>query len=269
MKAMAVSKSKIKWLVGLILVLYILILLGPQMLLAAIGIKDPLLSLIDLAIQVIFWLAFIPLITKIPEGSFSIGKYLRFIRISAQKPAPKNLILGVLIGVVSISCFGLLSIAFFDYSFDLKLILPPQSWRLLWANTGAIFEEIAIRGVILSLLLLIYEDKKALVISAVIFGLGHYLTFFLGDTLLESSIRVIYAILLGLVFGSLAIKTNSLYPSMIAHILINSLSSSFAGGSAMGADIPFLISTILTLMISYPLINFFNLQKKPAAALTS
>lgn len=255
---------KVKWLTVLILALYIVILLAPQLMLSAIGIQDPALSLIDLGIQVCFWLGLIPLVSKIPLGKVSIPEYLRFIRINRFQL--QHLVLGLLIGAVSVSSYGLLSYLLYGHTFDVSLIIPPNSWRLIWANTGAIFEEIAIRGVIFSLLLLIHSERKALMLSTLIFGCGHFLTFFLGDTLFESAVRVLYACLLGLVFGTLVLKSNSLYPAILAHVVINSLSSAFSGGVSDVVDFPFLASTVLTFVVSLLLIQRFSLGKRVVPA---
>lgn len=265
MQARATLAPKAKWLTGIILILYIATLLGPQMLLASNGLKDPSLSLIDLAIQAVFWLLLIPLVTRIPRGKFSIPEYLRFTKLTPRTLTSKSLFLGVLIGIGSVSSYGLLSNLVYGHTFDPGLILPPTSWRLLWANTGAVFEEIAIRGVILSLFLLIYSERKALGLSSLIFGAGHILTFFLGDSLLESAVRVVYACLLGLIFGSLVIKTNNLFPAILAHMIINSLSSAFSGG-ASGVDLPFLASTLLTFLVCLPLIRLFSQGERPLPA---
>ncbi len=60
-----------------------------------------------------------------------------------------------------------------QYIFDTSRILPPQSFWLLNINTG-LFEEILFRGIILTLLLAHYSEKKSVMISAVIFGVIHY-----------------------------------------------------------------------------------------------
>ncbi len=82
---------------------------------------------------------------------------------------------------------------------------------ILFAITPAICEEIMFRGVILSA----YERigvKKAIVITGLLFGLFHFdVQNFLGPAFL------------GMLFAYMVYKTNSIYSSMIAHAMNNTI----------------------------------------------
>lgn len=77
---------------------------------------------------------------------------------------------------------------------------------------GPLLEETLFRGMILQSLRP-WGDKLAIIVSAVLFGLAH-LNFFQG----------IPAVLIGLLFGFVTVKTGSVVPSSLLHILYNSLS---------------------------------------------
>ncbi len=76
---------------------------------------------------------------------------------------------------------------------------------------GPIFEETLFRGMILQSLRP-WGDRLAVIVSAVLFGLTH-LNLYQG----------VPAVLLGLVFGFIAVRTGSVLPSAVLHIAYNSL----------------------------------------------
>ena len=88
----------------------------------------------------------------------------------------------------------------------------PFLWSIFFiAIVPGICEEIMFRGTILKA----YEKlgiKKAIIISAVLFGMFHF-----------SLINLIAPAILGIVFGIMVYKTNSIYSSMLAHALNNSI----------------------------------------------
>ena len=89
------------------------------------------------------------------------------------------------------------------------------NWAGILAITivGPILEEMLFRGAITTTLLKAYSPKKAIIYSALIFGIFHL-----------NPAQVLVASLLGLLLGWLFYKTHSLIPCIIVHILNNSLS---------------------------------------------
>ncbi len=73
----------------------------------------------------------------------------------------------------------------------------------------AIVEEFAIRGVVLQSLRR-YGDKFAIIVSAVLFSLIH-----------GNMVQIPYTLFAGLYFGYLAVRTGSLWPSIILHFINN------------------------------------------------
>jgi membrane protease YdiL (CAAX protease family) len=74
-------------------------------------------------------------------------------------------------------------------------------------------EEMIYRGVILRGLLASYGKNDAIVFSAIVFSIVHI-----------NPDQIVFALVIGLFFGWLYVKTYSLWPSIIAHILFNSFS---------------------------------------------
>lgn len=137
---------------------------------------------------------------------------------------------------------------------------------LMFAVTPGITEEIMFRGVILSA----YERigmKKAIVITGLLFGLFHFdVQNFLGPTFL------------GILFAYMVYKTNSIYTSMIAHAVNNSIALiilKFAGaleasqGMLQSSELPVMPETqvllvgfiVITMMaVTASLIVYFLLK---------
>lgn len=80
------------------------------------------------------------------------------------------------------------------------------------AVIGPVLEELLFRGAITKALLKQYSPVKAILISAVIFGVFHI-----------NPAQIIPAFLIGILFGWVYYKTASLIPCILMHILNNSL----------------------------------------------
>ena len=84
------------------------------------------------------------------------------------------------------------------------------------AIVGPILEEMLFRGAITSVLLKAYTPKKAIIYSALIFGIFHI-----------NPAQILTAFLLGLLLAWLFYTTRSLIPGILIHILNNGLSVYF------------------------------------------
>jgi membrane protease YdiL (CAAX protease family) len=147
----------------------------------------------------------------------------------------RNILLGIgcsIIYFISTYIFGNI---FGNYIFDLDVIFgnPGTSisiygWFIfILMLIPGIWEEVSFRGVITSLNLRKYSKRTVLIFVALIFGLFHFFNLISGSNLVLTGIQVIYAALLGFLFGYLCIKTKSLIPSIILHYLINSVGQLF------------------------------------------
>ena len=93
-----------------------------------------------------------------------------------------------------------------------EILLHPYSAFISGAIRAPIFEEIFMRGIILAGLLKKYSPKKAIIISALIFGAWHL-----------NIPQFVDATLGGLILGTIYYKTNSLILCIAAHMANNTL----------------------------------------------
>jgi sodium transport system permease protein len=88
---------------------------------------------------------------------------------------------------------------------------------LVFALAPAVFEELAFRGFILSGLQSLGSGFKAIIISSLLFGLAH--------SILQQSIITFF---LGCLLGFIAMRTASLIPCILYHVIHNSISTLFS-----------------------------------------
>lgn len=98
-----------------------------------------------------------------------------------------------------------------EQSFD--FLVSSWSGILIVAVAGPVLEELLFRGAVEKLLLQQYTPTKAILFSALIFGVFHI-----------NPAQIVPAFLLGLMLGWMYYKTASLIPCIVVHILNNSLS---------------------------------------------
>jgi len=173
-----------------------------------------------------------PFVLGFPKRGQTYGDYLSEIRLTKIQ----SLLVLILLGL---SCYLILALSqvagvlvyrltqslpvdgnFIRSSFILANELPPRSTSWLISVIG-IFEEITYRGVVLAIFLRFYKQPKAIIFSAIVFGLMHIFTILEGRPLAWTAGQVVWAAITGLFYGYVTIKTNSLLPAMIVHYLGN------------------------------------------------
>ena len=84
-------------------------------------------------------------------------------------------------------------------------------------------EEIIFRGFLFKMM---EKDnvKTAIIVSSVTFGIGHIINLLNGADIIPTLIQIMYATSIGYLFVIMFYKSNSLWPCIITHILVNSLS---------------------------------------------
>jgi len=84
-------------------------------------------------------------------------------------------------------------------------------------------EEIIFRGFLFKMMA---KDnvKLAIIVSSVTFGVGHIINLFNGASLIPTLLQIMYATSGGFLFVIIFYKSNSLWPCIITHSLINALS---------------------------------------------
>jgi membrane protease YdiL (CAAX protease family) len=173
-----------------------------------------------------------PLVLGFPGKEHSFRDYLSEIRLTRMRPILRLILLGL-------SCYLIFALsqaagvlvyrlaeglpvngAFIRSSFVLANELPPRSdsWLI---STISIIEEVVWRGVVFAVFLRVYDQRKAILYSALCFGLLHILSVVNGYSLLYSLGNFVWAAILGLFYGYVTIKADSLLPAMIVHYLGN------------------------------------------------
>jgi membrane protease YdiL (CAAX protease family) len=167
-----------------------------------------------------------------PTRSNPYATYLSEIRLTQVQPLLRLILLGMTCSVIFIllQASGTLIFrlsqgldidpVFIKYSFPLSAEFQPGYPGWLFA-LPSIFEEVQFRGVILALFLRYYTRPKAILFSALGFGAIHSLNILTGRDPVWVAGQVMWAAILGLFYGYVTLKTNSLLPAMLVHYLSN------------------------------------------------
>lgn len=153
-----------------------------------------------------------------------IRAYLRHMRVSLGD-SPQETILATVsaLGALVLLIVGLtLALGLFDA--DLGVLIRNDQWIiLLLAFVPGIWEELAFRGVILTNLQQRYSTRKAIGISSVLFGLFHLGNFWGSEDAAVVLSGVVAATLLGIGWGYIVVRTNSVLPAMVLHYAVDVL----------------------------------------------
>lgn len=190
-----------------------------------------------------------PFVLGFPGKSHTYAEFLSEIRLTRMQPLLSLILLGL-------SCYLILALSqaagvlvyrltqglsvdwsFIRGSFVLTNELPPNStsWLL---SLPSIFEEISWRGVVLALFLRFYNQPKAILFSALCFGLMHILTLLDGRPPAWTAGQVVWAAILGIFYGYVTLKSGSLLPAMMVHYLGNLLIAAINAYIQTNASIP-------------------------------
>lgn len=93
-------------------------------------------------------------------------------------------------------------------------------------------EEVIFRGLLFRAICKTNKVKQAILISSITFGFGHIINLLNGRAIPETLMQICYAVAIGFLFTILFYKGKSLWPCIITHSVINSLSA-FANKSVM------------------------------------
>lgn len=130
------------------------------------------------------------------------------------------------IPLVLVGCINLL-----DLDFGALNVTAPRVLKLVVENLAVgVYEEALLRGLALYILFRAWGQTrsglyKAVIVQAVIFGLLHYFNLSTGASFGAVSVQVIFAIIVGIGFGGLALLVRSIWPGVIIHGFIDAASS--------------------------------------------
>jgi membrane protease YdiL (CAAX protease family) len=183
---------------------------------------------------------FVPFVLRLPKGKRTYRQYLDDIGLTRVQPFIRLVLLGLSCCIIlalsqAAASFayriseGLpLTMNFVRQVFDLSGDLPPGSQSLL-VSFPSIFEEAVFRGIVLTVFMDKYSERKAIIFSALGFGLMHLLNLASGRELVWVLGQVVWAFILGLFYGYIFVRTRSLLPPMIVHYLGNAFIGSLTG----------------------------------------
>lgn len=163
-----------------------------------------------------------------------------------------------------------------DYLYFLPLILVSTCnlWRgIVWPEqfleavpamvaftVAGLLEELIFRGLLFKAMCR-DDQKAAIIVGSLTFGVGHIVNLLTGADFLFTLLQVVYATAIGYLFITIFLKSGSIMPCIIAHCLINGLST-------FGADqerwVRLIICVLLTVIpLAYAL--WLNRNAKKAA----
>jgi membrane protease YdiL (CAAX protease family) len=179
----------------------------------------------------LLWLVVVPYGLKLPNGKGNLKQYSSTIGIKPFRPLWQEFLIGISIFLI----YGLISfvVGLFlgDYNFQVNfevLFSPPGSgfftlgwFAIIYMLRPAIWEEVAFRGVILSLQKKRYTQTTVILLNGIIFGLFHYVNLLSIPDPFSISLQVFFASCLGIAFSYMYFKTKSIIPCIIVHFLVN------------------------------------------------
>lgn len=182
--------------------------------------------------HILILFVFAPFIMKLPSGKTTLRKYLDEIRLSHLKPFIPLIFLGIscsaiMLVLLAVNSFifrlteGLpLGLRFLRSAIKLEGVFHPET-RVWIDSFPSIFEEVSWRGVVLVLFMRKYSTRKSILITALGFGLLHFLNLLGGGDLTFVLKQVLMGCVMGIFYGYLVLKSNSLIPAMLFHYLVN------------------------------------------------
>jgi membrane protease YdiL (CAAX protease family) len=152
-----------------------------------------------------------PFILGLPNGRKSFQEYCRDIRLLPIQPLGRNILLGLLMAMLTLSSIFLASLLTGHFVFDWSYV-PALRW--VKGLTRGIWEEVFFRGIILVLFMRIYPLRKAVFLATFLFAVVHLNPMVINPEMIVDGISVFF---MGLLFTYLVLKTGSLLPAIIFH----------------------------------------------------
>ncbi len=201
-----------------------------------------LATIVGFVSGIVFFIILIPKVLRMPNGKTTLRRYLNDIGVDRIRPVSRTFLiyLPCLISIILAQIMGSLVYnqfilhwdfdLFLKYLFDLSRIRPWIGWGPITA-VGSIFEEVVLRGVVLTMLLQVYSERKAIAGSAVAFGYVHIINLLNGPITYASLVfvagQITWTTIIGVLYGYMFLKTGNLYANMFLHWTANGLSNCF------------------------------------------
>lgn len=160
----------------------------------------------------LFALIFFPLVFRIPFGRKKPLEWLKALGVYLPQKFAGHILLGLLLGLVSLSGMLLGSIFTGKYVFDTGNI---TAGHIIFSLTPGIWEEVFFRGIVMIVLIRYYKSLvKAFWLQAALFAICHIGS--LSWTIIPDILAVF---LIGITFSLAAVKTRSLVAGMLFHFI--------------------------------------------------
>ena len=212
-------------------------LLGP-----AITTNPILSTLVGFVIGILVFVIFIPKVLRMPNGKTSIRDYLGTIGVTRIQPISRTLVIFlpclafILISqIVSSLIYNQLVLRWDFNDFTSHLFDPVRISDTIGLSpiiaVGSVFEEIVLRGVVLTMLLKVYSRRQAVFGSAVAFGYVHIVNLLNGPPTYELITfvfaQITWTTIIGVLYGYMFLITGNLYANMFLHWFANGASNCF------------------------------------------
>ncbi|MGB2963649.1 MAG: type II CAAX endopeptidase family protein [Anaerolineales bacterium] len=211
---------------------------------------EPVVNFIQqLCFHVLTGFIIAPFILRLPKGKSSFRKYLENIGLTRLKPFFRLVLLGLSCALILALFQAAASIVYRLFEgnpvngrflmgvFNFSSLHPSRSLDLL-LTLPSIFEEVAFRGIALTVFLGKYSERKSIIFSSIGFSLMHLLNLTNGRELEWVLGQLVWSFILGLFYGYVFVRTKSLWPSMMVHYLSNLTISTLSGYVINRADVP-------------------------------
>ncbi len=153
-----------------------------------------------------------------------LKRYLRYLRVSLGT-SPRKTVSATILSLIALVLIMIgFSLESGVFNPDLGVLVADDQWIILFlALVPGIWEELAFRGVILSNLQQRFSPWAAVVISSVFFGLFHFSNLGVWDDAPSVVAGVILATIIGIGWGYLVVRTDSILPTVFLHYMIDVL----------------------------------------------
>jgi len=163
--------------------------------------------------------------------------------------------------------------------FELALTIFVINGHFAWGNLTnladppayllvGLFEEIAFRGLILYAFLRSWDDErfgvlKSVLVSSVIFGLGHLATVMTGNTLPGAVSQAASTTISGILYAALVLYGRSIWPAVIGHFLVDAIGY---GNLMYVPDYTQANLSILMIQVPFLLLGLYLISRSPRQA---
>ncbi len=197
---------------------------------------------VGFAVGILVFIILTPKLFKIPNEKASLRDYLNTIGVDRIRPLSRTLLIFILCFITIMISQVIASLIynqfilgweldqFTNHLFNYSRITSKIGLSVFY-SFGCIFEEVVLRGVILTMLLKAYSKRTAIFGSAILFGYVHLLNLLNGPLTYELALfviaQVVWTSIHGILYGYMFLITENLYANMFLHLSVNGMGNCF------------------------------------------